>query len=379
MKKIFSSFLLALAVSVSFIACDKKDDLNFFEGGSDVTLTASKSSVAPAAADSSSVLLDFTWTNPGYATDASTVKYVLQVDTASNFNTAVSKTVMGEDTITYLAKDWNSILLGFGLEFNKQYNVYTRLVTSYANNNDQKISNTVTIQSTPYKVPPKIALPSTLKLFIVGGATQGGWNNPVPTPSQELARVSETKWAGVFNMNGAGEFLILPTNGDWNSKYSVASNSVPGINQGGNFGFNLSDNFKGPDAAGWYSVELEFQTGVFSIKPYTGIAPDNLWITGSAVPSDWTNAPPSGQQFTRLNSVEYVLPSVTINGGTTEFKFVPVSGSWDNLFGADVVAGDKLSGTFQYAAGGNIPSPAAPGNYKVEANMFTKTYKLTKL
>ena len=80
-----------------------------------------------------------------------------------------------------------------------------------------------------------------------------------------------------------------------------------------------------------------------------------------------------------MNSVEYVLPSVTINGGTTEFKFVPVSGSWDNLFGADVVAGDKLSGTFQYAAGGNIPSPATAGSYKVEANMFTKTYKLTKL
>src|SRR5205085_1039964 len=168
------------------------------------------------------------------------------------FANAISKTVTGADSASFTAKELNDIALGFGFAFNTAYSMDIRLVSSYANNNDQKTSNTVTIQYTPYKIPPKVALPASGELYLVGSATQGGWNNPVPVPAQKFAQIDETTWAGVFQLNGNSEYLVLPVNGDWSHKYAVADKTAAGLSEGGDFGYDLSDNIPSPANAGLY-------------------------------------------------------------------------------------------------------------------------------
>lgn len=385
MKHISKIFLAVFSMAAILVACDKKADLATFEAGRAAVLSSSVLTTAPVAADSNKVAIKFTWTDPGYATATSNTKYVLQIDSATHdFSKAVSRTVMAVDSMSFLAKDWNSILLGMGFQFNVAYDVDVRLVSSYGNNNDQKTSNVIHIKATPYKVPPKVALPTTLKLFIVGSATQGGWNNPVPTPSQELARLSETSWGGVFQLNAAGEFLILPINGDWNSKFAVQDNTTPGIEAGGAFGFNIgsdfSQNFKGPAAAGWYTIIFDFQLGTFTVKPYTSTFSSTLYMVGDATPGGWNNpVPVPSQQFTRLNAAQFTL-TIALTAGK-EYLVLPVNGDWSHKYALDdnSTAASKLGGAFKYDAGQNFKSPDVSGNYKIEVNMIDNSYKLTKL
>jgi starch-binding outer membrane protein SusE/F len=59
---------------------------------------------------------------------------------------------------------------------------------------------------------------------------------------------------------------LLPVNGDWSHKYSLQDNSVPGVSTGGNFGYDLPQNFKGPATAGNYTVTVNFVTGKYTIN-----------------------------------------------------------------------------------------------------------------
>ena len=261
-----------------------------------------------------------------------------------------------------------------------------RVTSSYANNNDIKVSNTVKVSATAYKVPPKVSLPASGKLFLVGGASDGGWNNPVPTPTQEFARVDETTFMGVFNLKANDEFLVLPSNGSWAEKFAVPSNTVAGIQDGGDFKFYTSggDNFKSPSAAGKYLITLDFQRGKFTIVPFTG--PDlatDLFMVGNATPGGWNNpVPVPSQQFTRLNSCQFELSSLAITGGN-EYLLLPENGNWGKKYAIidNSIAGVDAAGTFQYytSGGANFKAPATSGNYKFEINFATAKYKVTKL
>lgn len=380
MKHISKLFLLLGGLVLLLSACDKVDSLPYYAKGAAPVLTASTTTIASAPADSSKTALTLSWTSPDYATDSATYKYVVQIDTAGgNFAKAATRTVAGVMTTSFTAKELNDILLGYGFAFGQPKDMQVRIVSSYANNNEQYASNIIKIKMTPYKVPPKIPLPTTGRLFIVGSATQGDWSNPVPVPSQELTRIDETTFGGIFNLNGGGEYLILPANGDWGNKYSVADNTVAGLNMGGNFGFNLKDNIPGPATSGWYKVIFDFQSGMFTVTPYTGTLPGELYIVGDATAGGWDNpVPVPSQKFTRINSTVFEL-TLPLTGGK-QYLLLPVNGSWDNKFSVEdnTIASLKMGGTFKANASDNFPGPDASGTYKITVNFLDNTYTVTK-
>jgi len=313
MKIINKVWFLALAV-IAYAACDKVDDLPLYSAGTTPVLTSSTNSVAPLPVDSNKTVLTLNWTNPSYATDSNNQKFLLQVDsTGRNFSKAVTKEIMGDLSYTYIAKELNTIMLNWGFEYNKAYDLDFRVISSYGNNNERLLTNVVKVNAKTYKVPPRVALPTTGKLFIVGDATNGGWTNPVPTPAQELTKIDETTYGGIFKMTGGKQYLILPLNGNWDNKFSVADNGLAGLSGGGDFGFNLKDNFPGPAATGLYKIILNFQSGKFTVTPFTqqhGV-PDSLYIVGDATPGGWNNpVPVPSQQFTRINSTRWELPRI---------------------------------------------------------------------
>ncbi len=381
MKSIIKFLIFSLGLVTIFTACDKVDALPFYDNGKAAELSASTTAVAAPAADSNKVVLTLNWTYPEYATDSNNIKYTVEIDsTGKNFASAYSKEVMGALSTSFTAKELNNILLAKGYAFNVPADMDVRLTSSYKNNNERISSNTVKIKMTPYKTPPKIALPSTGKLFIVGSATKGGWNNPVPTPSQEFARVDETTWAGIFDLNGGGEYLLLPLNGDWGNKYSVGNNTTAGLNNGGDFGLNLNDNIPGPSAAGFYKITVDFQTGKFSVTPFNqqhGL-PQNLYIVGGATPGGWNNpVPDPAQKFTRLNAAQFEI-TIQLKSGE-KYLLLPENGSWGMKFGEDAVSTNTSMSGKMKPEGGDISAPDVTGNYKIMVNFLDNTYKLTKL
>jgi hypothetical protein len=373
LKNILMLFMVAVT---AFTACDKVDDLPFYNVGVDPAVTASATTIAPVPADSLKDVLTLDWSDPKYATDTTNVKYLVQIDSAGrNFSKAAIREVMSKRTTTFTAKELNNIMLGFGFEFNKAYDLDVRVVSSYANNNEKRNSNIVKIKGTPYKTPPKVALPTTGKLYLVGDATEGGWTNPVPVPKQEFTRIDETTFAGIFKMKGGKQYLILPLNGNWDNKYSVANNTLPDLNKGGEFRFNASDNFPGPSADGEYKIVLDFQQGKFTVTPYTqqhGL-PVNLFIVGDATPGDWNNpVPVPAQQFTQLNSTVFEISSLNLITGKA-FLLLPENGNWNKKYGL----GNSID--FIEPQGPNIPAPSSTGNYKITVNFIDNSIKLTKL
>ncbi len=373
MKKIIKSILAVFAVALTIMSCDKAADVATFSNGAAVALNSSVATIAPAPADSNKTAVTFSWTSPKYAQDSALYKYVIQIDSAGrNFTKAYQKTVTGVFNSALLAKELNTVALSFGFAFNVAYNMDVRVISSYGNNNEQYKSNTVTIKYTPYKVPPKVALPASGKLFLVGDASQGGWSNPVPVPTQEFAQLDETTFAGIFNLNGGKQYLVLPVNGDWGHKFSVSDGSVPAT--GGDFGYDLSTNFNGPAASGWYKIVLDFQTGKFSVTPFTGTLPSDLFIVGDATPGGWGNpVPVPSQQLTRLNSSVFEV-SLALTGGK-QYLLLPVNGDWGHKYAVadNSIAGLFAGGDFGYDLGQNFPGPAANGTYKISVNFALGT------
>ncbi|WP_153800935.1 SusE domain-containing protein [Foetidibacter luteolus] len=151
MKKLINFLLTATTLAMLFVACQKVKDLPFYDNGTAVTLSSSVTSVAPAPADSLNNVISFAWTDPAYASDSSTFKYVLEIDSAGrNFSNKITKEVIGQRNTSLTGKDLNVILLNYGFAPGTACNLDFRVLSSYGNNNEQYKSNVINVMVTPY-------------------------------------------------------------------------------------------------------------------------------------------------------------------------------------------------------------------------------------
>lgn len=366
MKNIFKGFLMMVSVAIIFAACKKTDSLPYYASGTAPVLTSDASSFTPTPADSDNVALTFSWSSPSYATDTSTVKYIVEVDSSGkDFSNAKSRTVTGSLTTAFTAKEFNTMLLSLGFDFGITYSVDVRIVSSYSNNNDQKISNTLTLQATPYVVPAKVLPPQNGTLFLVGSATAGGWNNPVPVPAQQFTKIDSLDYEGTFYLKGGGqEYLMLPVDGDWSHKYAVADKTVAGLNEGGEFGYDFSDNFPAPSASGFYKITVDFQHGVFTVTSVNIFS--QLYVPGDYQGWNPGTAPALASPNSDGNYEGYVnVPA----GGSYEFK-ITNEPDWNGT-----IYGDGGGGTLS-TSGGNLKFSSA-GYYKVNANINDNKWSVT--
>ena len=132
-------------------------------------------------------------------------------------------------------------------------------------------SNVIAIAVTPY-LDAAVTPPGTPplfadgKLFLVGSATAGGWDNPVPVPTQEFTKIDATHYTITVALGGAQEYLMLPVNGDWSAKYGNACGSNSCNSATGDFFKAGGDNIKGPASGGTYTITVNFVTGKFTVN-----------------------------------------------------------------------------------------------------------------
>lgn len=486
MKHISKILFAAIFFITAFSACKKIADLPHYANGATPTLTASTTTIAPTAADSSKTVLTLSWTNPKYATDSSHQKFIVEMDSSGrNFTKEVTFEVDGPLSVSFTGSQLNNILANFGFAPGAPFSVDIRLTSSYANNNEQYKSNVVTVKMTPYLVPivltpsstspivlqvsnatnnaisfnwnssaygsntisyalqldtagDNFAHPQVIKydqaltssilvndlnslaiaagvvggstknvefrivsylgntyatplvyssvvsisittftpipptLYIVGDATPGGWNNPVPLPSQQFTRIDAVSYGIVINLTAGKSYLFLPANGDWSHKYGGASatggalladNAVPGSNT------------PAPATSGNYQIIVNFQTGTYKVTPFTTTIPTNLYIVGDATPGGWNNPVPTpSQQFTRIDAVSFgIIINLTAGGS---YLFLPVNGDWSHKYGGASATGGTLLADGA-VPGSNTPAPATSGTYEIIVNFQTGTYTVT--
>ena len=124
------------------------------------------------------------------------------------------------------------------------------------------------------------------------------------------------------------------------------------------------------------------------VTPYLDVAlpipvTNELFITGNAVPSDWTNNPPASQKCTRVSATEYNITMAFVAG--KQYKFLTNLNQWQPQYGLKTGSGGTGdSGDLALNPGGGsdpdaIPTPAVSGTYKVTLNFKTGRYTAVKL
>lgn len=115
---------------------------------------------------------------------------------------------------------------------------------------------------------------------------------------------------------------------------------------------------------------LYSNTYTYSAKTYN-VDPD-LWITGNACASDWTNAPPPTQKFTYTRATKKFTITMPFVPGK-EYKFLTKSGFWQPQWGGCGASGGDIS---ENPGGGSdpaaIPTPAVAGNYLITVDLNAK-------
>jgi starch-binding outer membrane protein SusE/F len=274
MKKSLKNLVGFLLITITMLSCTKQENKDYLLNSTAPVLTASFNAANLSFANANSTALSLNWTNPNYkfttGTSSQDVSYVIEIDTTgSNFTNPQRQSIsvskdLGE---SFTGSQLNSYLLNELLNPGVPHNIEIRVTASLTNSAAALVSNVVKLTATPYSIPPAVPLPTTGNLYLVGSATAGGWNNPVPLPTQQFTEISPTLYQIIIPLIGGQEYLLLPLNGDWGHKYAVADKTVAGLNAGGDFGFDKSDNIPGPAASGTYKIQVNFQTGKFSVIP----------------------------------------------------------------------------------------------------------------
>lgn len=281
MKNFLKLVVVFSILTLLFVSCKKEENQVTLNGGTNPTLSSSASSTLFTLTKviEANTWSNFIWTNPNYkfntGISSQDVTYTLQFDTlGANFtNPNIQEIVVSKDlTNAVTVKQINYALAKLLLKENIPHNIEVRVKSSLANNSGLLYSNVLKFILVPY-LDVAVTLPENLPsqganngdLFLVGDATNGGWNNPVPVPTQKFTRTSSVTYEITLPLVGGKQYLMLPKNGDWGNKYAVANNTIAGLNGGGDFGANQNDNFPGPLASGMYKIVVNFQTGKFTV------------------------------------------------------------------------------------------------------------------
>jgi hypothetical protein len=281
MKQYFNRLiLLAASMPLLLASCKKDQDKVYFNGGTAPVLTATAAdSISLPVSDTTATAVTFNWTNPNYqfsdGISSMNVTYSLQFDTTSAFNgpnmTQVSINSGLSQSFT-VAQLNNVMSNGLVLATGVPHTVLVRLessispFTSGTSAVAPLYSATLSYSITPYATPPAVTPPSNDSLYIVGAAIAAdNWANPMPAgsiPSETFTKVSPTEYKLTTALVGGGEYKLISSNGSWTNQWSVAT--VDTYPNGGPFVFNGA-NCIAPAASGNYLIDVNFQTGKFSV------------------------------------------------------------------------------------------------------------------
>lgn len=140
---------------------------------------------------------------------------------------------------------------------------------------------------------------------------------------------------------------------------------------------------------GTNSIPLQSNVLKYTVTPYAippkvdPPASGKLYIVGNATPggdaTGWNNpVPVPSQEFTQISPTFYEI-TIALNADKS-YLFLPVNGSWAAKYGAlGANNTNNVNGDDFKAEGGDMKSPAASGNYKIQVDFQRGKFTVTKL
>jgi hypothetical protein len=281
-----------------------------------------------------------------------------------------TKVVKGVLHTNFTAKELNTIVFGFG-GIGAPYTLETRVVSSYANNNEQYISNVSNVIVTPYIIPVNLTLnpAGPLTLLIANSAKKAvtfKWNSTVFGNLPLNYAVQIDKANGTFTSP-----LVLPFGTALTGDITVMNLNRAAINAGiaanttGDLAIRViayqGANFKNP-----------LYSNVTTLKVTTYLDVVKFFIVGGY--NGWDNSDNAlfimNTPTTGANAEGYINFDAA-----GDFKFT-TDHSWDDAhtFGDDGTNAGKLSNV----GGGKNITLSAAGYYLLKANPLTMAYSATK-
>jgi hypothetical protein len=275
------SHLFVLILLVGFTACNKVENKIFYESGNAPTISANKTAVVLEPGSESNAAIVFSWTNPNYrfttGTSSQDVTYTLEIDTlGGNFRSGAKYTnqISSDLTLSYTVGQLNAILgnqMLLQLDPRRSYTLEARVISSVGAALKLTSSNKVTFTATPFPPPPKVRAPVNDEIWLVGGASLGGWNNPLAQPfiaNQKFNKISGTKYELITDLKPSDGYLVLPVMGSWAAKYCIEDGvDRPSTADGGEFVFKGGggQDFLSPSSGGTFKLTFDFQLGRFTV------------------------------------------------------------------------------------------------------------------
>ncbi|HRP43520.1 MAG TPA: SusE domain-containing protein [Ginsengibacter sp.] len=340
-----------------------------------IPLTLTPSTTGPLVLEvshASDQAISFTWNSSGYGNN--TIYYALQIDKAGGDFSSPQIIKYGTgNSGSITVNDLNTYAINAGVTGGQTNDLQFRIV-SYL---DDAYTNPL-VKSTAISITTTTYVPIPDNLYIVGDATLGWWNNPVPVPAQQFTKVDAYSFSINVWLIAGGSYLFLPVNGSWDHKYGGATD---GTEAGGTTllkdGAVPGSNTPAPATTGVYKITVNFQTNKFTVTQVQ--VPDNLFIVGDATPGGWSNpVPVPSQQFTKIDAATFALV-VHLNAGGS-YLFLPENGDWSHKFGGATDGTESGGGALKAdgaVPGSNTPAPATSGMYKIEVSFATNTYTVT--
>ncbi len=403
MKNIINYLLFVATMFVLTTSCDKKDTVPTAQSGTTSILKSSVSTVNASFADSANTLLTLNWTNPKFALDSSSQKFVIEIDTSGTFLQKATVTLSGALSKSFTSKDLNAIMFNLGLSLGQSYPLNIRVKSSYPNNNNLLTSNTVKVNVSFAGGLASVASSSlTSSIIPINSATY----------DNEAVRFSWTNASYTFGTNNgnsgikyslqidrAGSNFSSPTFQSLSldtctMAYVSLSQHVLNlllINAGyspavsASLQFRIVATLSGAATTSLPSAPLSFSATPIYKAAISLPSSGNLYIIGDATfggsDSGWNNpVPVPSQQFTKIDSLTYI-GTFYLHGGGTSYLFLPVNnGDWSHKYAvADAkVVGLNKGGAFGYDLNDNMPGPDSSGNYQIKVDFLRGKFTVTK-
>jgi hypothetical protein len=279
MKQLSSLILLSLLAGIT--ACNKVENKVFYEGGKNPTIAVNKTVVSLEPGNEENEAVVFSWTNPEYrfttGVSSQDVTYSLEIDTlGGNFSSGAKYTnqISSNLSLRLTVGQLNAILgnnMLLQISPRREYTLEARVISSIGGAAKLVSTNKVSFKVSPFAPPPKVAIPVNNEIWLVGGASEGNWNNPLAEPyltNQKFTKLSETKYELVTNLKSNEGFLVLPVMGSWSTKYCLEDGVDRGSSvDGGSFVLKGGggQDFLSPSPGGTFKLTYDFQLGRFTV------------------------------------------------------------------------------------------------------------------
>lgn len=344
MKMIFHKILTFSCIALLIVTSCKKDEtkVTLLAQPTPATLTSSATALVLSKADAEKPAVTFSFTMPDFGF-TSAVTNTLQIGVkGTNFVGAKELSFdAGVLTKMYTVSDFNALLNAMKLPTGANSDIEVRLKSQITSSTVEPVySPVVTLSVNPYT----LIIPAA---FVYVPGDYQGWSPA--TADSLISPTSNGIYEGVITYapGGTFQFKVTPAK-KWDIAYGDAG--------AGKISATAGDNLSVP-GAGSYKLTVDLNAMTISKELLS-------WgVIGSATPGGWDND-------TNMNYDNGKrIWNITLNLVAGELKFRK-NDSWDTNYGG--------SNGALALAGSNIAVPVA-GNYKIEMNLVTNTYSITKL